>query len=256
VIPLKDQEYLRIKFSRELTGAVRIDHFTQRRLPIIIPGREECPYCEEARILLTELSSLSDRITLNVHEFAEATQEAAQLGVDKIPGTVIRGALNRPIRYFGFPAGLQFPVIIDGIVDASRGKAALEAETARRLRRLQQDVYLQLFVTPNSPHCAEMSRLVHRLALESPRIRSDIIEATEFPRLIERYRLLAVPTLVFDDAAFFVGAMEEASLVKLIMLHVQGKAAEAMPPGPSTPLETPPPPQPQERRRESGLFLP
>ena len=86
MIPLRDQEYLRTRFARELTGGVRIDYFTQRRLPIFIPGREECAYCEETQTLLKEIAALSDKITLNIHEFAESTKEAARLGVDKVPG--------------------------------------------------------------------------------------------------------------------------------------------------------------------------
>jgi hypothetical protein len=113
-----------------LTGGVRVDYFTQRRLPIFIPGREECAYCEETQTLLKEIAALSDKITLNVHEFAESTKEAARLGVDKVPGSVIRGALNRPLRFFGFPVGNELVPLVEGIIEASRGKVELGTETA------------------------------------------------------------------------------------------------------------------------------
>jgi glutaredoxin-like protein len=256
VIPLRDQEYLRTRFARELTGGVRIDYFTQRRLPIIIAGREECVYCEETQTLLKELAGLSDKITLSVHEFAESTKEAAGLGVDKVPGTVVRGALNRPLRFFGFPGGNQLVPLIEGIVDASRGKVEVGAETVRHLRRLQQTVHVQLFVTPACPYCPEMAQLAYRLALESPRLSVEVVEISEFPRIGERYALRAVPTFVVAERAVLTGAVDEATLVSQITQAAQGKALRppAGPPGPSTPLEQPR--QEREARTRGGLIPP
>ena len=256
MIPLRDQEYLRTRFARELTGGVRIDYFTQRRLPIFIPGREECAYCEETQTLLKEIAALTDKITLNVHEFAESTKEAARLGVDKVPATVIRGALNRPVRFFGFPVGNELVPLIESIVETSRGKVELGTEAVRHLRRLRQTVRVQLFVTPACPHCPPMTRLVAKLALESAHVNADVVEISEFPRLAERYAVRAVPTTIIQARAVLVGAVDEATVVSQIVQVAQGKALRppAGPPGPSTPLEQPR--QDREPRTESGLILP
>jgi glutaredoxin-like protein len=256
VIPLRDQEYLRARFARELTGAVRIDYFTQRRLPVFIPGREECAYCEETQTLLKEITGLSEKITLTVHEFGETTKEAARVGVDRVPGIVVRGALNRPLRFFGFPVGNQLVSLIEGIIDASRGKVELTPETVRHLRRLQQTVRLELFVTPACPHCPEMTRLAYKLALEGARVNVDVVEISEFPRLAQRYGVRAVPTVVLDERATLVGAMDETALVSHITQAAQGKALRpaAGPPGPSTPLEQPR--QEGVARTDSGIILP
>ena len=52
MIPLREQEYLRERFARELEGKVKIDYFTQRPSPIYLPGREECATCEDTRKML------------------------------------------------------------------------------------------------------------------------------------------------------------------------------------------------------------
>jgi glutaredoxin-like protein len=256
VIPLRDQEFLRARFARELTGAVRIDYFTQRRLPVFIPGREECAYCEEAQTLLKEIAALSEKITLTVHEFTDAAKEAARLGVDRVPGIVVRGALNRPLRFFGFPVGNQLVSLIEGIVDASRGKVELTTETVRHLRRLLQTVRLDLFVTPACPHCPDMTRLAYKLALETTRVRVDVVEISEFPRLAQRYGIRAVPTVVLDERAVLVGAMDETAIVSHITQAAQGRALRPAggPPGPSTPLEQPH--QEGTARTGSGIILP
>jgi glutaredoxin-like protein len=253
LIPLRDQEYLRERFARELTGTVRIDFFTQRRLPIHIPGREDCVYCEETQQLLRELAGLSDKIRLTVHELSESVQEAARLGVDKVPGILVRGALNRPLRFFGIPGGQEFPVFIEDIVDASRGKVELGTETARQLRRLRSDVSLEVFVTPTCPTCPAMARLAHKMALESPRLSAAVVEILEFPRLAERHKVNAVPVTVIGGRVALVGAMNEHTLMAQILQFAQGKAVQpaAGVMGPTSPLE-----QRQQERRESGLILP
>lgn len=254
MIPLKDQEYLRTRFARELTGGVRIAYFTQRRLPIFIPGREECAYCEETQTLLKEIASLSDKITLGIHEFAESTKEAARLGIDKVPGIVVRGALNRPLRFFGFPIGNQLVPLIESIVESSRGRVDLGTETVRRLRRLRETIQVQLFVTPACPHCPPMTRHVTRLALESVRVSADVVEISEFPRVAERFGIRAVPTTIVGERAVLVGALDETALVSQIEQVAQGRVLRPSgPPGPSTPLESR---QEREARSQGGLILP
>ncbi len=148
MIPLREQEYIKEAFARELVGPVRIDYFTQRASALYVPGREECAYCEDVRQMLEELAALNDKIKLTVHEFRDAREAASRLGVDKIPGIVIRGPANRAIKFYGMPTGHEFPGLIDNIVDASRGKVDLAPETVRRLKKLKQDVSIQVLVTP------------------------------------------------------------------------------------------------------------
>lgn len=148
MIPLRDQEIIREKFAQELRGTVKLDHFTQRSSALYIPGREECPTCDDTRQIMEELAALSDKITLNVYELTQERETAARMGVDKIPATVMRGPKNRPIRFFGIPSGSEFPGFIEDIVDVSRDKADLKPETTKQLRKLKDDVWIQVLVTP------------------------------------------------------------------------------------------------------------
>lgn len=253
MIPLRDQEFLRAKFAQELMGTVKIDYFTQRKLPIYIPGREECAYCEETEQLLKEVAALSEKIALSVHELSQSAEEAARLKVDKVPGTVIRGPANRPIRFYGLPAGLEFATLVEDIVDASRGRVELATETVRQLRKLKSSVGIQVFVTPTCPHCPGVAHLAQKMALESARISADVVEIGEFPRLAERHRVRAVPTVTLDERVALVGAMDESTLMTQIVRFVQGKAL----PGTTSEMgaSSPTQQQPQERR-DSGLILP
>ena len=148
MIPLREQEYIKQKFAQELVGGVRIDYFTQRPSPLYVPGREECAHCEDVRVMLEELAALSRKVSLTVHEFSREREAAAKLAVHRIPGIVIRGPTNRPLKFYGIPAGHEFPALIEAIVDVSRAKADLKPVTVKALRKLKSDVAIQVFVTP------------------------------------------------------------------------------------------------------------
>jgi len=148
MIPLKDQELIRQKFARELVGPVKIDLFTQRELDIVVPGRPQCPSCKPTREMLQELAALSDLISLRVHILEEAREDARRLGVDRIPGIVLRGSDSAAFKFYGMPGGTEFSPFVESIVDISRGASLLLEESKKALRKLKQDVTVRVFVTP------------------------------------------------------------------------------------------------------------
>lgn len=55
--------------------------------------------------------------------------------------------------------------------------------------------------------------LAHRLALESPWIRADMVEATEFPHLANKYQVYGVPRTVINETIHIEGAVPEPMLM-------------------------------------------
>lgn len=60
-------------------------------------------------------------------------------------------------------------------------------------------------------------RLAHHLAVASEWIRADCVEATEFPDLAQRYRVMAVPKTVINDRVALEGALPEARVVDAVL---------------------------------------
>jgi len=260
VIPLRDQQNLRDRFRVELTSRVRIDYFTQKPSSIFIPGRSDCAYCEDVRVLMEEIASLSERITLTTHDVDQELAVAKGFGVDKVPGIVIRGQTNRPIRYFGVPAGTGFPGFIETLLDAARGTVTLQPATTKQLRKLKSDVHLQVLTTPTCPYSPLVARIAAKMALSNVHIKLDVVEVGEFPQMAQRYGVRATPTTIVNDEAALPGAMDEALLLENIFRIVEGK--------PITRPQTPLPasafqPQTQEQQGQpkqtvtaSGLIVP
>lgn len=59
--------------------------------------------------------------------------------------------------------------------------------------------------------------LAHRLAVESDHIRSDMVEAIEFPHLANRYQVYGVPRTVINETIHVEGAVPEPVLLRELM---------------------------------------
>jgi alkyl hydroperoxide reductase subunit AhpF len=146
MISSEDQQTLQ-KLFEGLEGDVTITNFTQRESLLIIPG-QECDYCKETRELLEEVTALSEKLHLETKDFVRDKQEADNLGVKRIPAFVLQGRAKGSVRYFGIPAGYEFSTLIEDIIDVSKGTTNLSDKTREALATVDQNLHIQVFVTP------------------------------------------------------------------------------------------------------------
>ncbi len=216
LIPARETQMLRDHFAKHLTAPVTIELFTQRESRIVLPV-QECMTCKETRELLTEVAALSPLIQLEVHDFVAEEALARARGIDRIPSFTLRGAAKGHVRYLGIPSGYEFTSLIEDIVDVSRGTTSLAPKTKEALAGLTGDVQIKVFVTPTCPYCPAAARLAHQFAVESEHVTADVIEASEFPDLVQRYQIAGVPKTVVAESREFVGAQPEARLLEEVL---------------------------------------
>jgi hypothetical protein len=60
-------------------------------------------------------------------------------------------------------------------------------------------------------------QLAHRFAIESDRIVADMVEATEFPHLAQRYNIMGVPKTVANEIGLADGALPEEAIIANLM---------------------------------------
>jgi glutaredoxin-like protein len=147
IISPEDRQTLQTLFAQELQDEVNITYFTQRESVLIVPG-QECSSCKETRELLEELTETSDKLHLTVKDFVRDEQEAQNLGVTRIPAFILQGHARGAVRYFGIPAGYEFSTLVEDLIDVSKGTTRLNEKTRETLATVDQDLHIQVFVTP------------------------------------------------------------------------------------------------------------
>lgn len=184
---------------------------------VVFSQEMECQYCKETREIAEELAALSDKISLELYDFVADKALADQYGVDKIPATVILegGDFGKDygIRYYGIPSGYEFSSLIHDVMMVSEGDPQLSPEMTAWLAKLKTPVHLQVFVTPTCPYCPQAVLLAHKLAMASDMVQADMVEATEFPHLSNKYHVMGVPRTVINETIFQEGAAPEMMLL-------------------------------------------
>ena len=131
---------------------------------------------------------------------------AEQYDIDKIPAVAIvadgEDAKDYGIRLYGIPSGYEFSTLIADIVMVSSRESGLDDATKAYIQGLESPLHMQVFVTPTCPYCPQAVRLAHMMAMESDMVVGDMVEATEFPHLSQKYQVMGVPRTVINENTF------------------------------------------------------
>jgi glutaredoxin-like protein len=194
------------RFAKNLLNPVTLTVFTQEY---------ECNYCKENRELAQDLASATDKIKLEIFDLMKDKEKAAELGVDKVPATVIRGEKGS-VRLFGVPAGYEFSTFLTDIILLSRGETELSPETRKVLATVKTPVHVQVFVTPTCPYCPGAVSLAHQFAMENSNIQADMVEVSEFPQLAVKYNVMGVPKIIINETIELIGLQPEQEFLRQV----------------------------------------
>ena len=179
----------------------------------------DCQFCADTLQLINELADLSEHITISTFDIDQEPAIAENYNVERVPGLVIAGEnedgpVDYGIRYAGIPSGHEFSSLIQDILLVSSRDSGLNDNTRDFLAQLDEPVLLQVFVTPTCPYCPQAVVTAHRMALESPWVEAEMVEATEFPLLSNQYGIMGVPdTVINHGQGKIVGAVPDGRLV-------------------------------------------
>jgi glutaredoxin-like protein len=185
---------------------------------IVFTQEIECNFCKETVSLVKELAKIDPKITAVVHDFQKDHETQKKYGIDKIPAIVpVVGDNDYGIRFFGIPSGYEFVSLIETIRTLSTREHGLDPEIEARVKEIDKDVHLQVFVTPTCPYCPRAVLTAHRFAYVSKHVTSDMVEVIEFPHLGNKYSVMGVPRTVINEDQYIEGAVPEKVFVEKII---------------------------------------
>ncbi len=197
---------------------------------VLFFGREQdCEYCDQTLQLVEEVTNLSEKLHLSTFDVDRDINQASIYNVDKTPGLVIASrdgdqVIDYGVRYAGVPSGHEFSSLIQDIILVSGRDSRLSQQTRDLLADLTEPVSLQVFVTPTCPYCPRAVILAHQMAMESPLVQAEMVEAMEFPELSRKHGVSGVPqTTINDGAGNVIGAVPEQQLLAEIIRSTNGK---------------------------------
>ncbi len=191
----------------QLNDEVNLIYFSQS---------EGCEYCKDTQNLLEEVAELSDKINLKIMDFDKDKAEAEKYGVNKVPATVVLSNKDYGIKLYGIPTGYEFSSLLEDIRMVSDGKIDMPDDFRNELEKIDKPIHLQIFVTPTCPHCPKAVITSHMFAMVSDNIKAEMVEATEFPELSQKYGVKGVPQIVINEKPTQAGALPPQMLLEEI----------------------------------------
>ncbi len=173
----------------------------------VFTKKGECETCEDTVSYMKEIEVLSDKIHLEVLDIEEDQERAAAYNVQMVPSIVMLNDKKEYLgmKFNGIPAGHEINSFIPAILEASGSGEALPEEYLNPIKNLKKPVNIKVFVTLSCPHCAGAVQKAHKLALESPMIDAEMVEAQTFSELSDKFNVSSVPKIVINDQYEFVG---------------------------------------------------
>lgn len=200
----KDKAYLKDRFSKEMVNDVKVTVYTRSI---------NCEYCSETERLMKELAQTSDKIKL---EILNVIIDKDKIGeeIERTPMIIIG---DKRIKFSGIPAGYEFSVLVEDIIEVSRSEPLLSPTSVEKIKKIDKPIDIKVFVTPTCPYCPRMVKYAHSAALINPNINSEMIEATEFPELSKAYSVYGVPKTIINDTIEIEGAVPEEHFVEELL---------------------------------------
>ncbi len=172
----------------------------------------ECPTCRDTETILKELDGLSDRLKVSFLNSLENREEAEKDSVDRAPAIIVSDGTHSRVKFYGTPSGYEFSSLLTTIIDTGGSEEPLTEDTIQFLKDLDTDLEMQVFVTPTCPHCPSSAVLASRMARYSSRVRSEVIEANEFPELSRKFKVQGVPRTIVNGIFFAEGSLSETMM--------------------------------------------
>lgn len=177
-----------------------------------------CETCQETTQLLTETSELSDKITLEVIELADAGEDLVTYGIERTPSFVFldQKGQYRGVKFNGIPAGHEINSFISAIMEMSGVEFQFSQKVLERIAKINKPVDIKVFVTLSCPHCPGAVQTAHRLAMLNSNVKGEMIEAQTFYELSTKYNVSGVPKIVINDKYELLGNQPVEEFLKKI----------------------------------------
>jgi alkyl hydroperoxide reductase subunit AhpF len=235
-----------------IEGPLKLEYYHQSPRRVMIPGRPDRPSCQLARELYEEIADLSDHISLTIYEHEDSHDQVKRRDIVDVPCVLIRGELNRPLRFYGAPNGHLLVAMIRAMVLASTRQSKPSARMKRILSKLRRPTRLRLLGSTHDPMAGQAALAACAATLLSPKLQTDVFAIEEFAEIGARSGVTALPALFIDDRLFAAGLVEPLDMVEFIGLwQANPEKAQLNPPiaqpGSATAWR---PPQPPTQQRE------
>ena len=186
--------------------------FSRMERPLLLQlTLDERPVSAELERYVTELSDLTDKLTVQVTDRSTATAEAPRVQICLADGS------PTGLAFHGVPGGHEFTSFVLGLYYAAGPGQALDAQTRQAIAALNKPVHMKVLVSLSCTMCPDLVVAAQHIAALNPNVSAEVFDLSHFEHLKERYQVMSVPCLVINDDQVTFGKKNIQQLLALLV---------------------------------------
>lgn len=187
--------------------------FSKMESPLLLKVyQNDTPVSQELTAYITELTSLTDKLSLEIADSSKETDLEHLPYVQVLTGD----GTYTGLAFHGVPGGHEFTSFVLGLYNASGPGQAIDSSLEQAIQAIEKPVRMQILVSLSCTMCPELVTAAQKIATLNPKISAEVYDLNHFPDLRDRYQVMSVPCLVMNEEKTFFGKKNLAQLVELI----------------------------------------
>lgn len=194
------------------------DYMTRLVNPIrLLANLDETASSQEMLEMLEEVSSLSEKITLNKE--TDVSKRIPSFEVNR--ETDVTG-----ITFAGIPSGHEFTSFVLALLQAGGHPLKIDAEKIEQIKNIQGKFHFETYISLSCHNCPDVVQALNAMSIINSNISHVMIDGALFQKEVEDKQIMAVPTIFLNDKPFGQGRMELDEIVNKIDSSASLREAE------------------------------
>ena len=207
-----------VKMGKDLLEETKRELKNMRKnVNILLFKSGEDEYSKDGEEILNTLAMNIKKINVKIYD--QNNEMAKNFNLKKYPALVFldEDGNDLNIRFYGIPYGYEYTTLIETIKMISTGDTSLSKEILDKVKKIENEVIIKVFVTPTCPYCPMAAITAYKFAIENKNIKAEVYDASEFPEEASKYNVYAVPKIVINEKISFEGAVPERIFLQKIL---------------------------------------
>lgn len=118
--------------------------------------------------------------------------------------------------FHGVPGGHEINSFALAIYNAAGPGQEIDEKLLKKLLKLKKQNNIKVCISLSCHHCPLVVTAGQRLALLSPNVVCEMVDARLYPDLVSRFKISRVPVIIINDSVVYTGEKDMGELLKLL----------------------------------------
>ena len=173
--------------------------------------------CMELGSFLKAIVSLNGKLELAFLEKGEDPHADELLDATMLPVVgFFREEEYLGVSFHGVPGGQEINSFALAVYNAAGPGQAVEEKLLKKISKLKKQNNIKVCVSLSCHHCPAVVTAGQHIALLSPNVVCEMVDARLYPELVEKYKISRVPAVIINNSALYMGEKDMGELLGLL----------------------------------------